>query len=205
MKEQKPKTYIRCNFHIDSGYEWGRGMDQDACRKFYDEIILLFTRKGWSIICRDRGNVVNVVNGKSSLYVHPMELTGPCEESLIPEVRAILGAGTTFRFTSLEKFEALVDATPEQVQKMYEDNNEQNDRLIVEAFKTPSKDKYVNVFTVLFDLGWKVKIKTTTDYVGVRCSGDQVDKYLNSRFDELVKEGKILLKETNNIDYARSA
>ena len=62
----KPVRYIDTYFRIEAGYVWGEGMDEKACRRFYDEIILLFVRSGWTVVPHSIGNTVDVVNGKSS-------------------------------------------------------------------------------------------------------------------------------------------
>ena len=185
----KPK-YINTYFHIDAGYVWGEGMDEKACRRFYDEIILLFVRSGWTVVPHEIGNTVDVVKGKSRLYVHPQELSGPCEESLIEKVKDILRQGKTFTLTRTDRYETLLDLDHDGLMDLYRKSNDKVDPLIIDKFLPYRPKSQRHVTMTLMKIGDIIKVNTLTDRLG-RMSGDTTDRYLHERFDALVEAGKI--------------
>ncbi len=189
----KPIRYIDTYFRIDAGYVWGEGMDEEACRRFYDEIILLFVRSGWTVVPHSIGNTVDVVNGKNKLYVHPMDLSGPCEESLIGKVEDILRQGTTFTLTRTDRFDTLLDLDDEGLMELYRKSNDENDSIIIEKFLPYRPKSRRHVTMTLMEIGDVIKVNTLSDRLG-RMSGDTTDRYLHERFDALVEAGKIKTK-----------
>ena len=48
--EQRDDTpYKHVVFCLNSGYEWGKGMDQDKTEKYYSDILALFEADGWTV------------------------------------------------------------------------------------------------------------------------------------------------------------
>ena len=82
--------YFNTQFRIEAGYEWGKGMPEYKTRLFYNDIILAFVRRGWTVEPIRCSNCVYVIKEKTRLYVHPMELTGACKEEHVEEVKTIL-------------------------------------------------------------------------------------------------------------------
>ena len=182
--------FFNTYFRIDAGYVWGEGMNPTLMRRFYDEITLLFVNAGWNIEhASSYSSCIYVIKGKTKLYVHPMELSGACDESLIPDVTALLQQGESWKLRCVDKFDELLDLTEDELMEYYRKDSQKADRMILKAF-VKGKEKHDVNFT-LFDLGEQIKVKTLTDYIG-RSSLDVDQKFLRERFDALVDEGFIL-------------
>lgn len=191
--------YINTYFRIDTGYLWGSGLSEEKTRRFYDEITLLFVNAGWDIQhASSFGNCIYVIKDKTKLYVHPMELTGPCREELIPEVTALLEKGRTWSLTSVERFEECFDLNSTQLLEYYRKDTAKADGLILDAFR---KNRYLErlmksrglkgaVAAILFDIGGKIRVNTLESHIG-RSSSDVDQTFLRERYRALVEEGRI--------------
>lgn len=91
QKIPQEKKYRRISVELNSGYEWGSGMLPAAKTRFHREMKELFTTAGWEYVAPAFDTASpSYRKGKSLLYCHPMELSGPCEESLMEEVAHLL-------------------------------------------------------------------------------------------------------------------
>lgn len=187
--EKETKIYHHTYFRIESGYKWGEGMSHEAFEAFISEIILLFARAKWTVAPVSVGDCVDVIKGKTKLYVHPQEVSGACEDSLIPEVEAILAKGKTFSHYRTDTFGELFDLEGETLSAAYHTKDEETKRLICKFFSKPRDKRTVRMD--LFELSEKVKIPTLKEYLG-RYSDDTADRYIKEVFDSLVEEGRII-------------
>lgn len=114
--EQRDDTpYKHVYFRLDSGYVWGKGMDQDKTENFYSDILGLFAAEGWTIKEPYRnGSGATVANGNSSLYIHPQAVSGYVTEELIPAVSAALEHGCTFQHYATDIYETAYNWTAQQ-------------------------------------------------------------------------------------------
>lgn len=188
--------YFNTYFRVDAGYQWGRGLSEEKTNAFYVEIKKVFTEKGWSIKEHEPYGTIDVIKDKTKLYVHPMDLSGPCEEALIPVVEEMLRSCSSFSFRHTDVFNELADLDAEGLTEKYRERNEANDFLILSSFKTRRKNLGYFISATLFRLGDRIRIETITDYGG-RGTGDTTDRYLKERFNELVNQGKISIFPNN--------
>lgn len=105
--EQRDDTpYKHVYFRLNSGYVWGKGMDQAKIENFYSDILALFEADGWTIKePYHHGSGATVANGNSSLYIHPQAVSGYVTEDLIPAVSAALEHGCTFEHYATDIYE----------------------------------------------------------------------------------------------------
>ena len=197
--------YIKTYFRIEAGYEWGNGMSEKKMKIFYDEIHRLFLNAGWTIMCHNIGNTCDVINDKTKLYVHPQELSGPCEESLIPVVEKILSQGTSFRYKATDKYDILEDLTPEEIKTRYGQETEKIDKLILESFTTKKNNLFKNRLDVLFYVAGKIKIKTITDNLTVLTNCCAEYEAVSERYQKLLSQGKIIKHPTDPRNLSRTA
>lgn len=196
-------AYFNTYFRINAGYQWGSGLSKEKTLAFYKEIREVFAARGWTIAEHKPYDTIDVIKGKTRLYVHPMELTGPCETELVPVVEEILHECKTFTYEQTKIYNELADLDPEMLTEYYRSKNTETDSLILSTFKTKRKNLGYFISTTLFNLGDKIRLETIYDHGG-RGSGDTTDKYLHERFDALVQKGLITVFQSNT-NLARTA
>lgn len=187
--------YFHVYFRIDTGYAWGRGLEKSKTEAFYNEIRDIFEKAGWAIENHSFGTI-DVINGKTRLYVHPMELSGPCEESLIPVVEALLVNRTTFTHYRTDRYDELLDLEGDALMAEYHKKDAETDALLLNAFQSPD-----DAFYKVFDLAHKIRISTLHDYICFS-SGEPAHVYTRERFNALVEKG--LIKFNNETGMART-
>lgn len=188
--------YFHVYFRIDTGYAWGRGLEKSKTLAFYKEIRDTFEKAGWAIEEHHPYETIDVINGKTRLYVHPMELSGPCEESLIPVVEALLVNRTTFTHYRTDRYNELLDLEGDALMAEYHKKDAETDARLLNAFRSPD-----DAFYTVFDLAQKIRIPTLHDYLGFS-SGEPAHVYARERFNTIVEKG--LIKFNNETGVART-
>ena len=186
-------AFYHVYFRIEAGYVWGSGMSRERLEAFYAEIKTLFCANGWKIQPVGRyGNSVYVVKDKTRLYVHPMELSGACDENDILSVEEILRKGVSWSFVRTDRYELLLDISDGELLDWYrKEKSDEADRLIIDAFKPSPFAKVHDIGPTLMRVGGDVRVQTLDHYLG-RSSLDPDQEFLRERFDALVKGGRIV-------------
>ena len=187
-------TYTNCYFRIEAGYAWGSGMSEEKTHAFYDEIKTLFTGEGWTIRPYPHGNCVDVIKGKTCLYVHPQEVSGPCLDALTGEVEAILKRGATFSYIVTDRYETMQDLTDEETAAIYHDETESIDAHLLAAFTIDKPRQYYIIKSTLINLGAILHIPTVNHPQYSRGT-EPIDEILAERFRLLVNQGRITIPE----------
>lgn len=184
--------YFNTYFRISAGYVWGRGMNEEKMRLFYNEITLLFVNAGWGIQHVDSfSSCIYVIKGKTKLYVHPMELSGPCEEGLVEKVSALLSEGERWTLTRVDVYDELLDMNRDELMEHYrKEYAGKADSLLREGFRRKRGEK-IPISPTLFEIGGRIKVKTLEDHL-CRSSMDPDQAFLRERFDSLVERGEIV-------------
>lgn len=195
LPEQTEK-YIHTRFNIEAGYRWGSGMPQNQMNQFYKEIKDLFTAAGWSVDEGSRSCVAPTVRfGSSSLYCHPMELSGPCSPKLYPMVIDILSKATTCNLMNIETLEPVFNLSTQEYEKVLGALQKDIEKDLLEVFSTAHPMQYTSEYYDRLDsVAAHYRIPTLTSYIGVS-SQDPHIRYISQAFNNLVREGKILCKE----------
>ena len=185
--------FYQMKFRIESGYKWGSGMPLEKCLAFFAEIKKAFQDAGWVIDAAGcYGNCVYVVKGKTRLYVHPMELSGACEESLVHEVEAVLKDGKTWKSTDVVRLQELVDSEGDDLLRHYRENRTaKTDRQLLDSFrvKFPCKPRLVS--NVLPCVALDIHVGTVDCPYAVVPSEPAL-AFVRERFDDLVRQGRII-------------
>ena len=199
-------SYHNVYFRLNAGYKWGEGMERDKTEKFFDEITKLFLDDGWTVKeGRYSGSCPTVQNRNSYLYLHPMEATGPVEDSLREKVMTILHKGNTFTLRDIDVYEEVFDVS----------NNDYYDYLDANAFEimdnlklgftTKRKDQYISCPGAVVE---KVKEKYHISRLGNaligRSSSDIEWTYVAKLFDEMVEHGDFVVAEKDGRKYYRT-
>ena len=197
--EQRDDTpYKHVYFRLNSGYDWGKGMDQAKTENFYSDILALFEAEGWTIKePYHQGSGATVANGNSSLYIHPQSASGYVTEDLIPAVSAALEHGCTFEHYATDIYETAYNWTAQQYREYLNSKRGDINAALLEAFKTPRRNLYkfdYNALPVVID---KFHVQRLDGQNG-RCTGDITEQVIREMFTALVNTGRIDKGETKN-------
>lgn len=198
LPEQTEK-YIHTRFNIEAGYRWGSGMPMDKMNAFYDEIKDLFAAAGWTVKGGCPPTVApTVYYESSSLYCHPMELSGPCEEKLYPIVSAILNQATTCSLQSIEKLGQVYKLSDHEYENALHSIRKDIEKDLLNAFKTTHPMEFISgYYNNLSTVAEQYRVPTLKSYIGLSSNDVQV-KYITQVFNDMIKDGKILCKENNH-------
>lgn len=204
--EQRDDTpYKHVIFCLNSGYVWGKGMDQAKTEKFYSDILALFDAEGWTIKEPYRqGSGATVTNGNSSLYIHPQEVSGYVTEDLIPAVSAALEHGCTFQHYATDIYDTAYNWTAQQCRDYLHSKRGDINAALLEAFKTPRRNLYkfdYNALPVVID---KFHVQRLDGQNG-HCTGDITEQEIREMFTALVNTGRIDKGETSRGPAYRTA
>lgn len=187
--------YKKIYYRIDSGYEWGKGLENDKLDRFTLEMRNLFKNAGWEIEEGKSCSADTVRKGKSSLYVHPMELTGPLDVDLFKEVEDILSKSTTCELYKIDTYGDVMDWTDEEYINYLNSKKEKIKKDILE-YVTPYK-RYIS--DIVRDILYKHGKNTLSNYRCVTCSDDIDYVFVEKLIEELVEEK--YLKYTDKYHY----
>lgn len=88
---------VDVSFHIEAGYIWGTGIKEEKNKAFKNEIIQLFNKAGFEVkLPNSYSDCLTATKGYTSLYCHPMTLSGCCEKNQINEIETIISKANTF-------------------------------------------------------------------------------------------------------------
>lgn len=204
--EQRDDTpYKHVYLRLNSGYVWGKGMDQDKTENFYSDILGLFAGEGWTIKEPYRnGSGATVANGNSSLYIHPQEVSGYVTEELIPAVSAALEHGCTFQHYATDIYDTAYNWTAQQYREYLNSKRGDINAALLEAFKTPRRNLYKFDYNALPVVISKFHVQRLDGQNG-HCTGDITEQVIREMFTALVNTGKIDRGETKNGTAYRTA
>lgn len=204
--EQRDDTpYKHVYFRLNSGYVWGKGMDQTQTEKFYSDILSLFEAEGWTIKEPYRqGSGATVANGNSSLYIHPQEVSGYVTEDLIPAVSAALEHGCTFQHYATDIYDTAYNWTAQQYREYLNSKRGDINTALLEAFKTPRRNLYKLSHIVLPTIISRFHVQRLDGQNG-HCTGDITEQVIREMFTALVNAGKIDQGETSRGPAYRTA
>ena len=191
--------YKDIHFRIDSGYQFGRGFDETKSAAFNEEITKLFIDAGWSVKQpTSRGTCATVNKEKNRLYLHPTDVSGELETTLIPEVENILSNATTFSHYKTDVYQELADMSDEEYREHLDSKRENIEQDLIEMFKTKRRNLYIaSWFAVVERVKEKYRIARITNHIG-RTSDDIEWIYVENVFKELVERNAIITAETKN-------
>lgn len=204
--EQRDDTpYKHVYFRLNSGYEWGKGMDQDKTEKFYSDILALFEADGWTIKePYHQGSGATVANGNSSLYIHPQAVSGYVTEELIPAVSTALEHGCTFQHYATDIYDTAYNWTAQQYREYLNSKRGDINAALLEVFKTPRRNLYKFDYNALPVVISKFHVQRLDGQNG-HCTGDITEQVIREMFTALVNAGKIDKGETSRGTAYRTA
>lgn len=183
-------NYRKLSVRLDSGYEWGSGMMPAAQERFYSELRSLFESAGWQH-CEPKFSHAcpEYTKGKSRLYCHPMEVSGPCEEQLIPEVCRLLADAASFMVTKAEDRGRVFDMTNEQYMEALAHFRPEIEREFLLEFARPNRHAGSNRHESVM---MKYRVPTLKNPSDMLSSLHPYWKYTEEVLEDLIASEKIV-------------
>jgi hypothetical protein len=189
-------SYRNIYFRLDTGYKWGKGLEENQTLNFYKDITSLFKESGWEVIEAKRHICPDVFKGKNHLYLHPMEASGELQEELISEVENILNKGKTFKYFHTDVYEVLQDMDDKEYQTYLESKKADIETVIMESFKTKRKNLFItDKCSILDKIKEKYRIARVQKHMG-RSSDDLEWIYVYKIFENMVDSGCLMTANT---------
>ena len=141
--DEKFDVLTKKNFFVNTGYEWGRGLEQSKTEAFFDEVYKKVYREeymkdGWEWKDPESSGHCPIITKKGrEIYIHPMEFSVTGNEKDFEKIRGILNEKDfdTFTFAGKIKHNGMnvyqgesngygvyYDMTEEQLKQTYLDN-----------------------------------------------------------------------------------
>lgn len=104
----------------------------------------------------------------TSLYCHPQEFSGRCDEDLIPQIEALLSSGKTFTHIGTDRFDLIYNLTPEQEAEYYKLKYAgQIEEMLTSLFYAGNKRRYKSRRTPIDDLAGQLQISNLKHGTGL--------------------------------------
>lgn len=194
-KLQDVPKLVSVHFRIDSGYVWGGdhpGMSKEKENAFFAEIRKLFTESGYEIKPIKYTECPGIVKEFTDLYAHPMDLSGYCEESRIPEIEAVLAKGTTFSHRCTDTYKQVYPYNREQEIEYYRQTFRDCTRnRLLSLFTTKRRNLYKPQREIIDLLANQLGIDTVEHTCGVS-SGNPCETYIYEVYKEMVTKGLLI-------------
>ena len=189
-------------FRLESGYVWGGdhpGMSEEKEDAFFAEIRQLFTGAGYELKSNEYTECPDIVKEYTDLYCHPMDISGYCEESRIPEIEAILAKGTTFSHRCTDTYGQVYPYNREQeieyYRQTYRDHIENS---LLSLFTTKRSNLYKCKKEIIERIANQNRINTVKHTIGISY-GDPCETYVKEVYKELVDKN-VLIESEKHLD-----
>lgn len=186
---------VNVYFRLDSGYVWGGdhpGMSKEKEDAFFAEARRLFSEAGYEIKPIKYTKCPGIVKEFTDLYCHPMDLSGYCEVSRIPEIEAILAKGTTFTHRRTDTYKQVYPYNREQEIEYYRQTfRDYIHNELLSRFTTKRRNLYKSQREVIERLANQIRIHTIKHTLGVSC-GDPCEAYIYEEYKEMVTKGLLI-------------
>lgn len=202
---------LHVHFRIESGYIWGGdhpGMPKEKEDAFFAEMRQLFSEAGYEIKPIEYTDCPGIVKEFTDLYCHPMDLSGFCEESRIPEIEAILARGTTFSHRCTDTYNQVYPYNREQETEYYRQNFREHIRTRLPLlFTTKRRNLYKSTTKIIERLTNEIRIDTIERITG-KSYANPCKTYITEIYEEMVDQGLLIEAEkqinTGTIKLCRS-
>lgn len=192
QKIPQEKEYRRISMELNSGYAWGSGMLPAAKERFHREMKELFTTAGWEYVAPAFDTASpSYRKGNSLLYCHPMELSGPCEASLMPEVAQLLEKVAHCTVLAYKDEGRVYDMTDEQYADILHGLRAEIEKDLLKAFSAKDSLSDSERCTSVME---KYRIMTLERTTNVLSSNCPYWKCVEETLKELIKQKKIIRK-----------
>lgn len=173
-------------------------ISEESATLFYNTATILFINDGWELKeARSSSSCPTVSKGKQSLYLHPQSFSGIVATDNIETIEQLLSQAETFKHYNTDIYEQIYNLSDEEYQTYFESKAEEIKQDILSALTTKRKNLYVTT-DICFTLAQKYSLKRTTGENYVFHSGRIELTFVNTLFQQLLVQKKIIAAKTKN-------
>ena len=134
-------------FYIEAGYVWGSGHTKEQSEKFDAEIKRIFENvlTGWTLKEKTINNACNEYlykDGLSSLYCHPMTISGIIDIELKNQIETALKNSKVIEFRYSKEFKEYENISMEEVENRIRNRKNEIVKDLFNIFQTNRRNQY---------------------------------------------------------------
>jgi hypothetical protein len=193
-------AYFRINTPMYYKSKYGVGFEIEEDRiLFYETAKKIFLNNGWVIKKEGyNGGCPTVTKDKQELYLHPQTFSGVIKEENISCIENLLSNSNIFKFQNTDIYEDVFDITDEEYINTLQSKIPEIEKDIMEAYKTKRSNLYITSSTPLEQVISKYRIKRLSHYVGVYSNSNIDWQFIESIFESLIEQKRIVTANTRN-------
>lgn len=179
VKDLELDEYTRAYIHVESAYKLGKGWTSRKDAEAFDkEMEKVFTAAGYTVVKGEREGFCDSLrdDGKTDVYMHPMEFTGVFRDGDVLKIQALLDSCETVNRTKIQYSNPLYKLDGETYRNMIYDDAE---RIAERILQYPKHQRY----DAEFDFARVARI----EFVGNTSSGFSSDHVDVSAVNEIKK------------------
>jgi hypothetical protein len=171
--------------------------DMEVTEAFHVDATNIFLNDGWEI--KQKGyncHCTTVTKDKQELYLHPNSFSGVVKKDNISHIENLIKNSNILTHRNTDIYDDVFDLTDEEYINILQSKRPEIEKDILEAYKTKRKDLYKTNYSCLEAVFKKYQIRRIKHYTSSYSSSDIDYKYIESVFQNLIKENKILTAQT---------
>ena len=201
--------YSNVYFRIEKNGYTGQGWSDEILtdgkwisklkQRFSDEVERLFKAHGWTLQSSNMScGCETVTKGKSSLYLHPQNFSGVCENGEIETVRGFLSGAENFMLRGVDVYEEIYEMSDVELTAKLDREREEIRSEILAAYITKRRNLFVDGTEPVLTIGRRHGVKrlalgNTGDFNGLDRRTDGIcQSYATGVFQELLDSGAIV-------------
>jgi len=204
-------VYFRINKNGYTGQGWSdekmiHGKWVSTLRQaFSDEVERLFSTHGWTFHNSGRDCVCDTITkGRNSLYLHPQNFSGVCENSEIETIRGFLTGADTFMLQAVDIYEEIYDMSDAELTAKLDAEREMIRSEILATYVTKRRNLFVDGTGPVMSIGRRHGVKrlaiaNKSSHNGIdNCAVGICQSYAAGVFQELLDSGAIVSGKIKN-------
>lgn len=200
IKDKYSNTYFRIG---NNGYQFNGDWDETTMKAFEEEKAKILNKLGWSISpLKNLRTIAIATKGKSSLYLHPQNFSGVCENSEREILQNAFNDAQFFKCTGIDVYDEVFDMSDDMYLDKLEEQKEAIEADLLELFTTKQSNLYINLQAVEEKISSKYSIKRLAiseapSYNGLDSrTKDICSSFVSDVVDELINSGKLVSSRT---------
>jgi hypothetical protein len=194
------------HFRIEAnGYKYPSfHFTEEDKKAFYTEVSEALKPLGWNTKTDKEWNCIDIVNGKSHLYLHPQDFSGEVLKNDIKAIAEALQEHNTFYLEWVDLYETVYDMSDDDYCKYLDSKKSEIRTSLYRDFGTTRTNKYYSVYNVCCSLTGKYGLKRVNKNDGLNYGNGYAMQYIAEIIKEMITEGSLAGAEFNNTNYVRS-
>lgn len=160
--EYGENEYVSVHFRIECPTFEGQygNFETDTDREaFTADKLKVFQSIGWNVEKPEHGGYcMEVVKGKSDLYLHPQDFSGIVLKREVKQIAEALENNATFTIRWVDIYETVYDITDEEYTKYLAKKTKEVWTLLFENCKTPRRNKYFYRYSIAEGIAERIQL-----------------------------------------------